>query len=192
MVTVILALIIFIPACLFVSELFRTSEQAEESFNDLIKDLEDLADNNEDAIKTRLLIIDPKTFIAAFKKSGERVLLGRRSVAGETIYAGQGESKYTPEVEIGYYFEYPPSNCQGDKACICLCQEYEDVRDDGTSLEFHEGDELTNICSNLHCQNLEKAELSDNFGVIRLHSNEPRRVQLKLEKVGEEISIIRE
>ena len=200
LLTVVVALMLFIPAILFASELFRTSEQAEESFNDLVKDLEDLADNNEDAIKTRLLIIDPKTFIATFKQDGERALV---YVVDESIYT----TPYRERV-IDFYFEYPADYCQGG-ACVCLCQEMEllggiEAVEPPASRQGNSIYESRFSCSNLYCKNLEKVKLSNNFGVTRpnydelrasdliTNDDEPRRVQLKLEKVGEEISIIRE
>ena len=193
-VTVVLALIIFIPLTLFASKLFRLSGQAEESFEKLTIDLNEFAsDSNVNKIRSRVLIMDAKTFIAAFKEEGERVFLGRRSVGGQPLANPTGHD-VPSEVEVSDYFEFPQDYCQGDSTCICLCQEFEvGVRNEDTISFPEEGDEIPYICKSLYCKNVEKVILAENFGVSRVNEGDPRRIQIKLEKISTgEISITKQ
>ena len=64
LVTVVLALFIFIPACNLVSGLFLATSQAEKSFDSLVKEIKQLKRGKD---KSLILIMDQYTTIFYFK-----------------------------------------------------------------------------------------------------------------------------
>ena len=72
MTTVILAIIIFAPACIIGSKFFRLSDQAKKNFSLFVDETDDLAEHgNENERRNNLLILDKKTVMAYF--SGPRL-----------------------------------------------------------------------------------------------------------------------
>ena len=68
LVTVLLALLIFAPACIFTSNLFRLSTQASQNFDELAKEINEL---DSGAKSNFLLIMDEKSYIAKFDKDSD-------------------------------------------------------------------------------------------------------------------------
>src|SRR3989344_3050039 len=68
LLTVLLAIIIFTPACLFTSKLFRLSDQASDSYTQFINELKSFAANGKEGDrKIAPLIIDEESGIFFFK-----------------------------------------------------------------------------------------------------------------------------
>lgn len=104
LVTIILAILVFLPACLFLSNFFRLSEQAEKSFvefSEAIKEVPTL----EDKKKTQILILDKDTFVAGYNANQNVQLCTENGMCGISSY---------------------PAECQG-KSCLCLCQTFEET-----------------------------------------------------------------
>jgi len=177
--TVILALFLFIPACMVASKLFIRTGQAADSFADLVKDLEDLSGTRGDATKTRVLIMDVGNFIAVFRQESTKILINQEL---SQINAANPEGG---GVERNIYFSYPQDRCQS-QSCICLCQEYK------VSAEGVFESEASYLCSSLFCEKLNDIQLSDDFAFTRSNKDEPRRVELKLEKVSDQITITKQ
>ena len=197
--TVILALFLFIPACMVASKLFIRTGQAADSFADLVKDLEDLSGTRGDATKTRVLIMDAETFVVAFKEGSERAIVDNPIERGqiETDQANPDPDSIGMNIDsdLDYIFKYPQDRCQNTKTCLCLCQKYElgerNVRSQTTATEIVQRGEITYLCTQLACENLD-IQLANNFGVTRASEDEPRRVELKLEKVSDQITITKQ
>ncbi len=94
-VTVILALIIFIPACYGVSKLFRTSAQGEDSFQEFAKALEDFAGSEKERASF-LLKMDQNSMVAVFRQSGRQDDFGQHVITA-------------------------PASCTSFP-CVCLCR----------------------------------------------------------------------
>ncbi len=121
--TLILALIIFIPACLFTSSLFRMSDQAKDSFGNFAKVLQDFAVSNEES-KSFLLVMDEDTFITNFQQ-------GRNIIFNKEISTPGGMENYE------YSLSYPSEQCEGQD-CICLCRKIDETEinpEDARSVE---------------------------------------------------------
>lgn len=106
-ITILLALIIFIPACLFVSKFFRVSEQASDNFSAFVKELQQTASDGKE--RSFLIIMDKSTALIYFEPSQQQVIV---KVDTELPY-----TDYTIQLQN-------PGRC-GEKGCLCLFQEPE-------------------------------------------------------------------
>ncbi len=147
--TVLLAIIIFVPATLLISKLFRLSAQGEDSFNDLVKEIEDLAENGEDESHTILLIMDEQTLIIG--------------------YNAQQDAKLCLDLNLCTIAPYP-EKCAG-KSCICLCREFTSQGVGFQNVGTATSGEIT--CSKQNCIPIKKASFPSNFPLsnIYLHPN---------------------
>lgn len=106
--TVLLALIIFAPACAIGSKMFRLSSQAEENYDVFVIDLENFYEDSRDGgQESKLLIMDKETVIVYFEKSNNNVVV--------TVDADTWQTDNTLTFN-------KPSNCDSTKNCICLFQ----------------------------------------------------------------------
>lgn len=106
LVTVILALIIFIPACIGISKIFRLSSQASGSFTDFAKEIKDLAEHGQEGEKRSvLLILDQDTFVANLWVGLNLEEFTRCAPRYEEHWRGVGQT------------------CHGND-CLCLIKEY--------------------------------------------------------------------
>lgn len=109
LVTVLLAIIIFAPACYVSSTFFRLSDQAKESFTTFIRAAQKLSETGKEGEpKSEFLILDKETALVFF------------------------EPKYS-EVKIvssgNKYLFNRPNQCPSDHNCVCLFQEVEEEND---------------------------------------------------------------
>jgi len=109
--TLILALILFIPACLFVSNFFRLSEQAEQNFGEFVSTLRGLQDPNVPVgtHKTIFLIVDIAMAIVYFEPNSKEVLVEVDAVVPYTDYT--------------IHIKRP--SCPLEKKCVCLIRKPE-------------------------------------------------------------------
>ena len=131
--TLILALIIFIPACYITSNFFfRTSEQAKDNYIDFVKELTDFARKEPiGARKSILLIMDEATAIVYFKKDGQEVIIDVDAAF--------------PSIDYSINLQ-KPGQCDDAKNCLCLFR----------SSKFEtEGTELTVIPERVVCSDLD-------------------------------------
>ncbi len=105
LITVILALVIFVPTCYGISKLFRLSDQAKGSFDNFAKVLEQLP-SSENKKTSEILILDQDTFVIAYNAHQNTKLCTAQNDCGESIY--------------------PAAECAG-QSCLCLCREFEDT-----------------------------------------------------------------
>ncbi|MDO8656075.1 MAG: hypothetical protein Q7K45_02450, partial [Nanoarchaeota archaeon] len=115
LVTVILAIIIFAPACVFLSKFFRLSEQAEGSFNEFTTALTNLNQGKKEK-DSFLLKIDAKTAVVYFEPNQEKVFLFIEGTGSDR--AGSGD----------VYFTRPNQCSDKIKSCLCLFQDVEGDR----------------------------------------------------------------
>jgi len=105
LITVILALIIFVPTCYGISKLFRLSDQAKGSFDNFAETLTKLP-ASEQKKTSEILVLDQDTFVIAYNANQNTKLCTAQNNCGESIY--------------------PAAECEG-KSCFCLCQKFEDT-----------------------------------------------------------------
>lgn len=105
LITVILAIIIFVPTCYGFSKLFRLSDQAKESFDNFADAVAKLP-ASEQKKTSEILILDQDTFVIAYNANKNAALCTAQNQCGESLY--------------------PAEECQG-KSCLCLCQKFEDT-----------------------------------------------------------------
>lgn len=110
--TLILALIIFVPACLFLSNIFfRTSEQAKDNYVEFVKELTEFAKKGQvGAGKSVLLIMDTATAMVYFEKGNREVVVEVDARAPYTDYALHLQK---------------PGQCDDTKNCLCLFRKSE-------------------------------------------------------------------
>lgn len=104
LVTVLLAIIIFVPACMITSKLFTLSTQASDNFGAFVNDVKNFDSAVANTHKSTTLILDQGTAIAYFEPSVSNVTV---DVDGELL------KDYTVVF-------FKPSDCAKDKACLCL------------------------------------------------------------------------
>ena len=110
LVTIILAIIIFVRSCMFVNKILdagtRSSEQAKDNFQDFVKELNTFAKDGERLAGTRdsaVLILDSDTAITYFKKTTSKVVVEVDSIGTDfSIFIDK------------------PSACKEDQNCLCL------------------------------------------------------------------------
>ena len=105
--TLILALIIFVPACYLSSKiLFRTSEQAKDNYVEFVKELVDFAkDAPLGARKSIILIMDEATAIVSFEQNKQEVIVN--------VDARFDYSDFTIHLQ-------KPGQCSDAQNCLCL------------------------------------------------------------------------
>ena len=119
--TLILALIIFVPACYFTSNIFfRTSEQAKDNYVDFVKELTDFAEQEPvGARKSILLIMDEATAIVYFEKGAQEAVID-----------------VDAELRLDYTLHLQkPGQCDDAQNCLCLFRSSE-FETEGTDLFF--------------------------------------------------------
>src|SRR3989338_423997 len=108
--TLLLAIIIFAPACYLSAKLFRTSTQAKDNYSDFAQELNRFAREDIGSRKSALLIMDIATALVYFEKGFPEVTV---AVDAEVPY-----TDYTLILR-------KPSQCENDKNCLCLFRKSE-------------------------------------------------------------------
>lgn len=108
--TLILALIIFVPACMGVSKFFRLSDQAKDNFNNFVKEIQSLAkDGKEGENRNDVLILDQATAAVYFEPNSEEV----KVEVNADFWSWNFPTDYTIYIK-------PPGKCEKGKGCLCL------------------------------------------------------------------------
>lgn len=129
----ILALIIFLPACVLSERLFRTSTQAQDNFESFARELEDFAINARFQQQTsELLIMDEQTAIVYFTDNASRITFA-------------ADAKF-PIPDYQLFFDRP-LQCDDNSNCLCLFR----------SVDFAEssGGEIVVIPERLLCRSFD-------------------------------------
>ena len=109
--TLLIAIIIFAPACYFAGKVFKTSTQAKDNFVDFAHDIEDLyLDGRSDEHRSKVLIMDEETAIVYFNSGADKVLVDVDAAFPNTNY----------EIHLT-----KPSQCDDDQNCLCLFRKVE-------------------------------------------------------------------
>lgn len=138
--TVLLALIIFIPACIGLSKLFRLSDQASGSYNHFLTDLQKIDKSQPGERSSAILILDSETAVAYFESNQPAIQLFVQGTGniGDTTSSGENY-----DVEI----KRPPS-CQAGNFCLCF------LRESNTEREYKD--------------NFERRCAGENCGMVRI------------------------
>ena len=117
--TLILALIIFIPACAISSRLLQFSEQARDNFVDIIKELTDFANEAKTGErKGLLLILDEGSAIVFFEKDKKEMDVNANSKLGDYVLR----------------ISRPAQCLYEDKNCLCLLRTAQFTKEDDESI----------------------------------------------------------
>jgi hypothetical protein len=107
LLTLIIAIIIFVPACLFVSNVFRLSSQANENFGEFVQEIGNLAEKGrEGETESFQLIMDEETAIVGFNKNSSKVESCEKKSESGKVFCGHWPKPDTDE-------------CKGE-SCVCL------------------------------------------------------------------------
>ncbi len=111
LVSLLLCLMIFIPACYLISGILRTSEQAKDNFSEFVKGLNDFQEHGQiGERKSVLLIMDDETAIVYFEKASQNVII--------EVDAKFPNNDYSIEL-------LKPGQCDDTKNCLCLFRDTE-------------------------------------------------------------------
>ncbi|MBI2151877.1 hypothetical protein HYU21_04085 [Candidatus Woesearchaeota archaeon] len=184
LVTILLAIIIFAPACYFLGKMFTFSEQAKDSFFDLTKEIKSFAKDQKKTETSQLLILDEGSFVALFKDQEKQLIYST-----EEFQNPGGEIVETADMDLvevsGYYFAYPVQSCT-QLPCACLCRKISDE-------SYNKAKDLN--CESLTCQSLPEVKLQSSWSMYRIkdaiieEGTKLRRNSLKLTKINGEIKI---
>jgi len=110
LVSLLLALMIFIPACYIASNVFfRTSEQAKDNYAEFVKGLNDFNERGQvGEKKSILLIMDEATAMVYFQKNVQKVVVDVDAKLPYTDYS----------IDIS-----KPGQCDDTKNCLCLLRD---------------------------------------------------------------------
>ena len=131
LVTVLLAIIIFAPACMFASKFFSLSSQAKDNFVDFVNEIKEMEQAQLGERKSFVLILDKETAVVYFEKDKSQVRVD---------VDGSGARDYWVNLK-------KPSSCSNDKNCLCLFREV-NIEDNSEILSKKEGTVLAtqSIC----------------------------------------------
>ncbi len=107
LLTVILAIIIFFPACSFASSFFRLSGQARENFGEFVGEIKEIASKREGDTKSFMLIMDDETAIVGFSEGSSKVESCQNRMTGRKF------------VKCGYWLKPDTEECK-EGSCVCL------------------------------------------------------------------------
>jgi hypothetical protein len=105
LVTVLLAIIIFVPACMASSKFFRLSGQSKDNFVDFVHTIEDMKNDPDGSKETSLLIMDKGTAIVYFPPGSQEVQVA--------VDAEFPQTDYTIKLQN-------PGKCDARDGCFCL------------------------------------------------------------------------
>ena len=196
LVTVLLAIIIFAPACVLVSKFTRLSTQAKENFNSFDEVLHQMQKAPDGERRTTILILDKETAAVYFEPlaSELRVDVDANCVGCED-----------------YFFTVSkPASCNNEeKACLCLFREVSYSGGSLTTTVFNVKSEEV-VCDNLeptlkmpvcgvgkandvnayHCQHgflIEREIVKESSWHSSNFFEAPRRIVLQLSKEGDNV-----
>jgi len=114
LVTVLLAIIIFAPACMFASKFFSLSSQAKDNFVDFVNEIKEMEQAQLGERKSSILILDKPTAVVYFEKDQNQVKV---DVIADSL-------------SLNYHVIFEkPGQCNADKSCLCLFREFEQGSD---------------------------------------------------------------
>ncbi len=146
--TLILALIIFIPACMGVSKILRLSDQSKDSFNSFVSELNTFAENTKVGGKgSAFIILDQATSVYSFPADSK--------IIKRTIVNAPFASDYISKVYINR-----PSQCPENKSCVCLCRDISPHWKEEGTLQMTYEIEIT--CKKYYCKDMVKSVKPDN------------------------------
>lgn len=139
LIAILLALLIFIPTCLGLSNFFfRTSQQAEDNYAEFVAELNKFSERGQvGEQKSILLIMDEATAIVYFEKTAQEVVIDVDAKLPNTDY---------------FIDLFKPGQCDDTKNCLCLFRD-----SDFETTIFHEGvkGKITVTPKKVVCTNLE-------------------------------------
>lgn len=113
LISLLLCLMIFIPACYMASRIFRTSEQAQDNYSEFVNGLNDFQKHGQiGERKSVLLIMDDETAIVYFEKGTQETVIKVDARVLESLF---DFSKRLMK----------PGQCDDAKNCLCLFRESE-------------------------------------------------------------------
>lgn len=143
LLTVILTIIIFVPAILMVSKFFNQSDQAKDSFNAFAEQIKSVQQSHNS--QSHILILDKETLIIGYNANSNTKLCTGEELCGA--------------------FAYPPE-CKGEN-CLCLCREFEDI-----GFQSTQSTELSAICKKRTCQPVGEVRFKDNLKMSNFYGDE--------------------
>jgi hypothetical protein len=183
--TMILALIIFVPACMFVSRIFTLSDQAKTSFSDFTDEVIDFAQKEDDSDST-VLIMDVGSSIIFFKNEERELVSSKRDDV-------EHEDGATIKKQNRNFLSYP-KQCSS-VPCSCLCRAFdEDQKEIIKTFDETNGYSSIKIteydiqCRSLSCQALHSDIKINSFSHYR-SEKDPRRSVINLNKEDGVVSL---
>lgn len=114
LVTTLLALIIFVPTCLFASQMLKVSTQAKDNFNDFVDILNEVHNKKVGYSDSFMMILDVNSAVVYFGKEPEAKI---------RYYDSESGGNYD------LIFQRPPL-CQNGTYCICLVSQPEIIEEE--------------------------------------------------------------
>lgn len=186
--SVIIALMLFIPAIYVVSKILHFNEQGGDSFEDFTKKLENFAKDEAKPRAGMVLIMEEESAVLVYNAKDN---LPFREISFSEQYSPAGSFQQREE----YFLPYPEGLC-GEVPCACLCQNfiptekepvYEDISHDGRKISLRQKEYA---CTKLRCQALEEVRLQDSWSIYRAEG-EPKRMVVNFVKEIKGVKIVK-
>ena len=185
LVTVLLAIIIFVPACLFVSEFFRVSDQAKDNFIEFTKTVETMKDGQK---TTSLLIMDEGTALIYFEPGFSEVVVDVDAELPKIDYTLhlQKPGQCPPEAGCFYLFQGPLYESSPTKTAFTITDPSPICRKIDTPLTLSNcGLGEPHFVNSYSCHKgfvIERNLAKDSSLLIRSYYESPRRLALQVSK----------
>ncbi len=187
LVSILLAILIFVPTCLGISKYLRLSDQAVSNFKDFVSTLEKFSQSDRIADEF-ILILDEESFLTIFTSKEKSLIRGATTEVTATTTTPRA---VTTTLETNYYFPYPEGRCTS-LPCACLCREFEvgEKYNLGSKVDSNPGaasgsSGIDYACQRLTCLELKGLEVQS-WSKYREKEGQ-RRIKLNLAKEGKKI-----
>ena len=109
LVSLLICIIVFVPACLTISKLYNTNEKAQDNYGEFLEQLNTFAEHGQSGErKSILLILDEATAIVYYQIKAPKVAIDVNAKAPNTDYS----------IDI-----LKPGQCDDTKNCLCLLRD---------------------------------------------------------------------
>ena len=187
LLTIILAFLIFVPACMVVSNILGLEDQARNDFLQFVGEVKDFSANaNIGQKESFVLIMDKGSSILFYKEKKKLFAYSDYDSSVSTVVSTTGSEvpgapaylQYT-----SYYLEYPVRHCEDETPCACLCRDFAD-ESTSTRASAEEGEkgQITHnrdiTCENLICQPIPDVSLTHPWRAQRTEGDAKLRRQV--------------
>ncbi len=186
LLTIVLAFLIFVPACMVVSNILGLEDQAKEDFLEFVDEVKEFSANAQfNEKKSFVLIMDSGSAIMFYNEKEKLFAYSDYDSLSTLPSTGSASLQgVSPQFQyIKYYIQYPVRHCRDEIPCACLCRDFLD-ESTSTRTGAEEGDRGQIIhkrdieCKDLVCEPIPDVSLTDSWRAQRTKGDAKLRRQV--------------